>query len=415
MEPKQNLSELIDRTAKGMERLQYAPQTIANFRLECRKFTKFVNETVGKNIFTEEIGAQYLKERFKYPSESIHGVLPHKTADAARCIRKLGEYNLYGAFVNPRKPRIQDERDWIKQDQEAISAFLEAIQTADNSEVTKRDRKHRIKLFYEFLGLRNVSGIGELTSQIISHYAMSLQGGSLLYAKQRLTTLKSYFHFLYTNGYCPQDWSFAVPRIMNPQNLKVPSLWTTEELEHLLKSIDRGSPNGKRAYAVILLVVQLGLRISDIANLNFENLRWERNEIELIQHKTGKKVVFPMLGDVGWAIIDYIRYARPNVDSPFVFITCIAPYTKLQPPSVGSILRRQLRCCGIQKNPGTVNGMHSLRHTLARRLFEQGTPLSMVSDIMGHTSYLSTSPYLKIDITGLRECALSIGEVFDNA
>jgi len=415
MESKQKLSELIDSTAKALELLQYAPQTITVFRLECRKFTDFVYAVVGEDIFTEQIGSKYLKEKFDFPPEKMGGSIPARTAEAVRCIRKLGEYHLYGSFVNPRKPRIKNERDWIKQDQEIISAFLEAIQTKDNTDETKRAREHRIKLFYEFLGLRSVNGIGEMTAQIISDYAKSLQGGSLTYAKHRLVTLRFYFRFLYENGYCHQDWSYAVPRLMNPKNLNVPALWTVGELEHLLKSIDRGSPNGKRAYAVILLVAQLGLRISDVANLKLDNLRWERNEIELIQCKTGKKAVYPMLGDVGWAIIDYIRHARPDVGESFVFITCNAPYTKLHPTSVGGILKRQMRCCGIQKKPGTVNGMHSLRHTLARRLLEHGTPLPMVANIMGHTSYLSTSPYLKIDITGLRECALSIKEAFDNA
>ena len=59
--------------------------------------------------------------------------------------------------------------------------------------------------------------------------------------------------------------------------------------------------------------------------------------------------------------------------------------------------------------------MHSLRHTLARRLLRQGTPLPEVADIMGHVNYLSTSPYLKVDIDGLRECGLSLEEVFENA
>lgn len=52
---------------------------------------------------------------------------------------------------------------------------------------------------------------------------------------------------------------------------------------------------------------------------------------------------------------------------------------------------------------------------MARRLLEQGTELSTVANIMGHTSYSSTSPYLKVDIEGLRECALSLGEVLTDA
>ena len=122
------------------------------------------------------------------------------------------------------------------------------------------------------------------------------------------------------------DWSFAVPKVIAPKNLNVPALWSREELERLLKSIDRDSPAGKRDYAIILLVVQLGLRIADVSALRLDSLKWERNELEFIQHKTGNRVTQPLLEDVGWAIIDYIKYGRPKAESPFVFLTANAPY-----------------------------------------------------------------------------------------
>lgn len=149
----------------------------------------------------------------------------------------------------------------------------------------------------------------------------------------------------------------------------------------------------------------------DVSSLRLDSLKWERNELELIQHKTGNRAIYPLLEDVGWAIIDYIKYGRPKVESPFLFLTVNAPYTPMKARSIGCILDRNRARCGIEKKNGAVSGMHSLRHALARRLLEQGTELSTVANIMGHTSYASTSPYLKVDIEGLRECALSLEEV----
>jgi len=209
--------------------------------------------------------------------------------------------------------------------------------------------------------------------------------------------------------------SFCVPSVKSPKNLNIPALWEKDEVELLLKSIDRGNPAGKRDYAVILLATQLGLRISDLANLKLENLRWEYNEIELVQQKTGNRIVHPLLKDIGWALIDYIQNARPKIGDPTVFITINAPYTKMQSASIGCIIQRCMSRCGITKQPGTVSGLHSLRHALARRLLEQGTPLPEVADILGHTSYSSTSPYLKVDVDGLRECSLSLEGVTANA
>lgn len=415
MEKQKTLSELIDGAAMAMERLQYNPATISNFRLNCQRFAEYVHNVSGEDIFTEELGAKYLKETFNYPSEELSGKLPARITDPVRCVRKLGEYNLYGAFVNPRKPRMKAANDWTKRDKTVITAFLNAVQTADNSDATKKLRTRHIELFYGFLGLRGIGGVADMTAQIISDYALSLQGGSLVYAKHRLATLRYYFRFLHKNGYCDKDWSYSVPRVSAPKNLNVPALWASDEVTRILKDVDRGSPSGKRTYAVILLVTQLGLRIADIANLRLENLKWERKEIVLGQHKNNKETSYPLFDDTGWAIIDYIRYARPKTDEPYVFITCNAPYTKLQPTSVGDILKRHMRRCGIQKKDGTTSGMHSLRHSLARRLLENGTPLYDVADIMGHVNYSSTFPYLKVDIEGLRECPLSLEGVIYNA
>ncbi|MDR1170587.1 MAG: tyrosine-type recombinase/integrase [Prevotellaceae bacterium] len=235
-----------------------------------------------------------------------------------------------------------------------------------------------------------------------------MQGGSPVYAAHRLGTLKFYLRFLFEKGHHDTDLTIFIPRIKTPGNKNVPALWNRDEIIKLLGSIDRGNPSGKRDYAVISLAVQLGIRISDIASLKLDNLKWERKEIEFEQYKTGKKVIYPMLDEIGWSIIDYIRYARPGTGSAYLFLSCNAPYVNLQSGSVGCILYRQMRRCGLRKEEGTVKGMHSLRHALARNLLEQNVPLAVLSEIMGHTSIVSSSPYLKVDIEGLRDCALSL-------
>jgi site-specific recombinase XerD len=336
----------------------------------------------------------------------------NSVAVAVRCIRRLGEYQQFGALVRLRQTK--KEKNWTIGDEALIEAYVNAMQTVDNSEATKRTRTHHLKLFYGFLEFRRVESITEITAQILSDYALSLEGGSLVYAKHRLSTLRHYLQFLHTKGYCEKDLSYAVPRVKAPKNLNVPALWSKEEIEKLLKCVDRGHPAGKRDYAILLLVIQLGIRISDIAGLQLDSLKWDRKEIEFCQHKTGKRVIYPMLGEIGWAIIDYIRYARPKITNPHLFVTCNAPYTSLGRGSVGSILDRQMLRCGIHKSAGTVSSMHSLRHAIARSLLEQNIPLPLLIEIMGHARMSSSTPYVKVDIEGLRECGLSLEEWWRN-
>ena len=313
-----------------------------------------------------------------------------------------------------RNQKLED-RIWELDDKKLITACVEAMQTADNSERTKDTRTRHIRNFYDFMASRKLSGVKDASAQTISDYVASLQGYSPVYNKRRLGTLRNYFRFLHKSGFLETDWSDAVPRVFAAKNRTIPALWGKSEIECLLNGIDRGNPVGKRDYAIILLVAQLGLRISDIAELRLENLKWERKEIEVIQHKTGRPIVHlvhPLPENAGWALIDYIRYARPKIESPYAFLTANAPYGQMSPATVGCVLARRMNRCGIEKRPGMAGGMHSLRHALARRLLEDGTPLETVADIMGHTSYSSTSPYLKVDVEGLRECALSLEEAF---
>ena len=102
---------------------------------------------------------------------------------------------------------------------------------------------------------------------------------------------------------------------------KIPSVWTTEELQELLHAVDRSSPIGKRDYAMILMACILGLRVSDIKNLRFGNFDWSNKKISMIQHKTHKPLSLPIPDAVGWAVIDYIKNGRPKYyDTDVVFI-----------------------------------------------------------------------------------------------
>lgn len=139
-----------------------------------------------------------------------------------------------------------------------------------------------------------------------------------------------------------------------------------------MDSIDRGNPTGKRDYAILLIIARLGLRAVDIKDLRLENLKWDRGTIEIVQSKTKKPIVLPMLEDVGWAIIDYLKNARPITDSPFVFVRHNAPFEAFGiHAALNRILVEHIRRAGVKVPRDVPKGLHSLRHTLASTLLEQ--------------------------------------------
>ena len=84
---------------------------------------------------------------------------------------------------------------------------------------------------------------------------------------------------------------------------KLPSVYTPSEIGIIEKSVDQSSVLGKRNYAMLILATRLGLRASDIAGLQFADLDWDKNLIQLTQYKTKRDIELPLLPDIGEAII----------------------------------------------------------------------------------------------------------------
>jgi integrase len=141
-----------------------------------------------------------------------------------------------------------------------------------------------------------------------------------------LTTLRVFLSFLYTNGSTTSDLSLSVPSHTKYWYPAVPETWKPDDVKRMLDSIDRGNPTGKRDYAILLLVAKLGIRVGDIKNMKLSHLNWRENKIHFIQQKTGNDVSFPILDDIGWAIIDYLKNGRPISNSQNLFLRAYAPY-----------------------------------------------------------------------------------------
>ena len=122
--------------------------------------------------------------------------------------------------------------------------------------------------------------------------------------------------------------SGAVPASGVRTRRVVPAL-TLDEEQSLLAAADRTTASGKRDYAMLLLALRLGLRSSDIIHLKREDLHWQTNTLELVQTKTGVRLVLPLLTEVGNALADYLLQGRPASPLPYVFLRGQAPYRPL--------------------------------------------------------------------------------------
>lgn len=222
-----------------------------------------------------------------------------------------------------------------------------------------------------------------------------------------LNIIKNFFVFLFDQQILHIDFSRIIPKNNYKNQPKLPSTFTDEEIESLLKIIDRGSPRGKRDYSILLLATRLGLRASDICELTFDNILWERNAIILNQFKTKRKLELPLLPEVGNAIVDYLKHGRPVTDDNHCFIHVYGPYERMHSHDIGNMVRKYMTQAKINYS-NRKHGSHCLRHSLASALLKEKVPLPVISEVLGHSSMESTMDYLRVDINALKKCALEV-------
>jgi len=227
------------------------------------------------------------------------------------------------------------------------------------------------------------------------------------------SSLADFLAFLAATGRTPQSLAGQLPPHRHLRHESEPHLWTAEEIRRLLAVIDRQSATGKRDYAMILMTARLGLRISDLRQLELGALDWRAKTITIVQRKTGRPLSLPLLDDVGWAIIDYVRHGRPETACAKVFIKHRHPFDAFGcSASVAGRLSRYAARAGIEFPPGQVCGMHSLRGALAVAMIGNGAPMPVISAVLGHVSSDTTQAYyLRFDVERLRCCALDVEDV----
>jgi len=222
--------------------------------------------------------------------------------------------------------------------------------------------------------------------------------------------LRRFLHYLYTEHLTHIDLSCVLSSIKNHRAVKVPSVYTPEEIKNIESVVNRTSAIGKRNYAMLLLATRLGLRAGDIRTLRFNNIDWDNNVINIVQEKTKKEVELPLLTDIGEAIIDYIKNGRPRSDYKTIFLSGSHPYEPITTATFSTVITDIIYKTGIELK-GRRHGVHCLRHSLATTMLQNGTSLPVISATLGHSNTQATMIYLSVNVCNLLRCSLDVPPV----
>jgi len=215
--------------------------------------------------------------------------------------------------------------------------------------------------------------------------------------------LRAYLRFRAFEGDRTEALIAAVPRVRYWRLAALPKRLTDQELKQFLAAFDRTTVNGRRNYAMARCLVDLGLRVGEVARLKLEHFDWHQGTLQIVGSKGRRADVLPLPVQTGRAIVEYLRKARPKCRSRALFTRHMAP---LDRPLTTAIVSWAMRCAyaraGLSKPwPGS----HALRHSFACRLFNAGASLKEIADVLRHRSLNSTTIYTKVDLKRLTAVA----------
>ena len=395
------LSLLVSGLDGELVRLGYVDSTMVWYRGCWRRLEKWFAAR-GVEEFSRDLALTWVDEACGFFAKEQAGTLKPSDIYLFRVAQMLGDYAVHGAVLR-RYSRTVDRLavDWAQ----IIAGFLVWLQAAGCAVSTVRTYTTVAGQFVAFLDTR--AGLARLDAAGVQAFVATLAGYQFKTVEQKLCAVRSFLKFASGEGLVEAGVLEAVPSVKSSKQTRIPSIWDPGEVMKILEAVDRGNPCGKRDYAIILLITRLGLRSIDVKRLEFSDFDWPGNRLCVVQSKTGHKIWLPLLKDVGWAVIDYIRAGRPVSDARQVFIRHTAPIVAFSDQDhLHQILLKYARVAHVRVGEQRRHGMHSLRHTLATRLMEDGTPVEQIADILGHQSVQSTGVYLKSSLGLLSRCAL---------
>lgn len=327
--------------------------------------------------------------------------------DYLKSIRVLDDILLFGK-INSHKATSK-EYDFIGIIGTEMLKFIKYMKERNLRPYTITEYKRILSAFLDVLKINGVTRVEDISEDTVVSYIDSIQ----INRNQYVQKLRKLFGYWKSKGLLDKGIKEALDTIRISTKEPIPSYFSPQEVYEIESSVDRISAKGKRDYAMMLLASRLGLRVSDIVNLKLADIDWDKSKIAITMYKTHKNIELPLLADVGNAIIDYLRNARPKSNLRYVFLKETAPYNEMSIGCVYSAFNVAIRKSQIHID-NRHHGPHAFRHSLASELLNKGTSLPVISDVLGHKSSETTMSYLKIDINKLMVCALSVPLVHED-
>jgi site-specific recombinase XerD len=221
------------------------------------------------------------------------------------------------------------------------------------------------------------------------------------------SSLRAFLRFLHATERRRTDLASSVVAPLVRRGARPPRALPWADVRRLLGSVDQSTRVGRRDFALLLIMATYGMGAGEVTAITLDDIDWRAGTLRVQRPKTGTPIVVPLLPPVARALVRYLRHGRPRpTRARQVFVRARAPYTALTSSSaVRHIVVTHAQAAQIS---APYLGSHVLRHSHATRQINEGAPVKVVADILGHRRPAATSAYARVALDRLREMALSV-------
>jgi site-specific recombinase XerD len=257
-----------------------------------------------------------------------------------------------------------------------------------------------------FLGslMPRTKALKQIAPEDISRYFTSVpvRGWERGTIALHVEALRAFFRFAESKKWCAVGLASTIdaPRVYRNERLPRGPRWS--DVQRLITGLPLRTATDIRDHAILLLFAVYGFRNSEVRLLRIEDLDWDRETIHISRTKQRKSQIYPLVREVGSAILRYLREVRPHTERREVFLALRQPYRPLTAGGMYSMVRNRQQEIGLTLPR---YGPHSLRHACATHLLDEGFSLKEIGDHLGHMSTDATQIYAKVDLTALRQVA----------
>ena len=265
------------------------------------------------------------------------------------------------------------------------------IEVKNSSENTLSSYSRDIEQYLRWLETTDLSP--QSASQVdVDHYTKYLLGlgKSVATATRSLASLKSFYSVLLREGIVSVNPAKGV--VLEKIERKLPQVLSNKEVDLFLEQPDPRDTKGCRDKAMLELLYATGIRVTELIDLNLEHLNLSAGFLRCVTKK--KERIIPLYSTAVRALADYIEHVRPQLieqpDERALFVNMNG--SRMSRQGFWKIIKHYQDQAGIQKEITP----HTLRHSFATHLLENGADLRSIQEMLGHADIASTQVYTQV-------------------